>query len=157
MKTLITLIAVLGLTPLFSCTKVLYTHESVMARYHTQDDVSKQFGIPAERLTDTATEQWLYNFQKVPGQHGLSADFIAVKHASTHDVQSFSRYERFIIFQFDKKGDLIQTFNKDVDFTKTKVSGGKTAGLIAGLAGGTVLILWLISSNSGPGSPYFIQ
>src|SRR5581483_223444 len=144
MKTSIKIIAVLCLTPLLSCTKTIYTHEEVMSRYVTKNDVTKQFGNPAEKLTGETTEQWLYSFQKLPGQQ---PEFVVVKNTNTKDVQSFSRYDRFIIFQFNKQGDVIQTFAQRVDFAQKKFSACKTIALI-GISAGTVALIFLLSSNS---------
>jgi hypothetical protein len=140
MKTLITTVVLLCTASLFSCTKTLYTHQEVMERYHTKSDVIKQFGNPAEKLTGETSEQWLYAFEKFPGQYG----YIPVKNAGAKIVESFSRYDRFIIFEFDKQGDVIRSYANSVDFTKKKFAAGRTLALIGGIAGTAALIVWMI-------------
>ncbi|HWD89822.1 MAG TPA: hypothetical protein VG367_16940 [Mucilaginibacter sp.] len=52
MKNLIKGLAFLSMLSLFSCTKVLYTHEQVMNRYQSKQDVIGKFGMPAEKKTN---------------------------------------------------------------------------------------------------------
>jgi hypothetical protein len=64
MKNLITGMVLLSILSLFSCTKTIYTHQQVLDRYKTKQDVSKTFGIPTEKKTSDNAEQWLYKFEK---------------------------------------------------------------------------------------------
>jgi hypothetical protein len=146
MKTLIKILAAVGVMTLFGCSKIIYTNDQVLSQYKTKDDVLKQFGPPTEKITDTV-EQWLYRYQKVSKQRSEPTGYMEVKNASTKDVEAFTFYGRFVIFSFDQKGNVVQWYTKDVDFTQKTFSPGRTIGLVAGSIGAAVIVAVIIASS----------
>ena len=47
-----------------SCSHTLYTHQQVLQKCHTKDDVLKQFGQPDEINPGPGFDQWTYNMDK---------------------------------------------------------------------------------------------
>ena len=138
--------AIVGAMSLFGCSRVIYTNDQAMNKYKTKDDVLKQFGPPTEKITDSL-EQWLYRYGKVSKQPSQPTGYMEVKNASTKDVEVFTLYDRFIIFSFDQKGNVVQWYTKGVDFTKKTFSLGRTVGLVAGSVA-TAVIAGVIIGNS---------
>ena len=135
----------LSMALLISCTKTLYTHEEYMGRYKTQQEIVTKFGIPTEKFADDTTEQWLYKFiNDYPDR--VHPSFTQVTNASSHTVKTFTEYDSFVIFTFDKHGKVMQWYAKGIDFTHKKVSAGRTVGLIAGIAA----VLLFIGLTMGP-------
>jgi len=136
MKNLIKGTALLGMLSLFSCTKVLYTHEQVMNRYQTKQDVIGKFGMPTEKKTDEdSTEEWLYKFDR----KGAFSDHATVEQMKNKAVAvtGFSRYKRYIIFTIDKQDRVIMTQFDGVNLEERVKNPGGTVALVAG---GMVLI-----------------
>ena len=146
MKTLSIIIAVFAVMSMCSCTKVIYPQEQVMAAYRTLDDVKKQFGIPAEKVTDTA-EQWLYIFEKTALKTGQQSKYSVVKSTSTKTVDNFTLYKRVVIFSFDKSGKVTGWDARGVDLSKKKFSSGRTVLLVLGLAGAVVIAIIIIGNS----------
>ncbi|HZY37465.1 MAG TPA: hypothetical protein VFE53_12495 [Mucilaginibacter sp.] len=147
MKTLVKLIALLGMAPLFSCTKTIYTHQQAMSKYITKDDVVKNFGIPTERLKNDSTDQWLYRFEKnaQPAGQREQSKYTATINNRTADVQIFTFPKRFLLFSFDKEGKVIQWSGEGVDLGKKKFYAGRTIGLVAGIAAATAVTIFVTS------------
>jgi hypothetical protein len=76
-------IALLGLL-FFSCSKIVYTHQQVLDRCKTEQNVSDKFGMPYEQITSPTTEAWLYNFEEGSGN------------AATNNVTQFSKSNKFV-------------------------------------------------------------
>jgi hypothetical protein len=132
MKNLIKGLAFLSMLSLFSCTKVLYTHEQVISLYKTKQDVIKNFGVATEKKMNDSTEQWLYRYEKA-GPHSVKE----FPNTITTNVTEFNRYNRYIIFTMDKQGNIIRCDYEGVDLA---VRGKNPAGTIALIAGGLALI-----------------
>lgn len=146
MKAIIKIMAACCLFSVFGCAKIVHTHEEVLGKSRTKDEVLKQFGQPAERYTDS-TEQWLYVFQKSASQSGKYSRFTIVRTNTTKDVQAFTQYQRVIIFTFDKQGVVTASYVKGVDLAERKFSAAKTIGLIVGLTGVLVISTIIIASS----------
>jgi hypothetical protein len=144
MKNLITGLAVLTMLSLFSCTKVLYTHEQVVDRYKTKQDVSKTFGIPTEKKTGDNVEQWLYKFEKDDSfkEHAVKE----YHNTQTATVTDFNKFNKYLIFTFDLQGNVTRCDYSGVDLTvKTK---DKEATIVIIALGAVVLAgLIVIASN----------
>ena len=136
MKNLITGIAILSMLSLFSCSKVILTHEQVMDQYMTKPDVMKRFGIPTEKMTKDSTEEWLYRYDSynTVTQHSVEE----YHNTQTVSVTEFNRYNRYLIFTFDLKGNVIRKDFKGVDLTVKKKDPVATVALITA---GVVVIL----------------
>jgi hypothetical protein len=138
--TLASLLSMLTLL-LFSCSKVIYTHEYVLNTYRTKPEVMLQFGIPTERITTTETEQWLYWYD---GPR-YTDEFRNVK---TIEVTEFSSFSQYLVFTFDKQGNVINRNCNGVDFTKRKNNTGGTLALVALGAGAAVLVVMTLSYSA---------
>jgi hypothetical protein len=140
MKNLITGLAFLTMLSLCSCTKVLYTHEQVVDRYKTKQDVSKTFGIPTEKKMSDNTEQWLYKYEKDES----SRERAAVKeyhNTQTATVTDFNRYDKYLIFTFDFQGNVTRCDYTGVDLA---VKGKDKEATIVLIALGAVLLTGLV-------------
>ena len=145
MKNLIKGIALLSLLSLCSCTKVLYTHQQVLNRYQTRQDVISKFGMPTEKKTDEdSTEEWLYKFD----QKGAFTDhsFHEQLNTKTVAVAEFSRYKRYIIFTIDKQGRVIVSQFDGVNLEERVKNPGGTIALIAG--GVAFVALLVVAASS---------
>ncbi len=132
MKKLINGLMIVNMLTLFSCTKVLYTHEQVISLYKTKQDVTKAFGIPTEKKMKDSTEEWLYRYDKA-GPHS-SKEF---QNTSATNVTEFNRYDRYIMFTMDNQGNIIRC---DYDGVDLAVRQNNPAGTIALIAAGVALI-----------------
>jgi hypothetical protein len=146
MRTLSLIVAAITIMSLCSCSKVIYPQDQVLAGYRTMDDVKKQFGIPAEKMTDTA-EHWLYIFERSAPRRGQQSKYSVVKTASTKNVDNFTLYQRVVIFSFDKDGKVIRRDVRGVDLSKRKFSAGKTIALVLGIAGAVVIVGVIVANN----------
>ena len=136
MKNLITGIAILSMLSLFSCTKVIYTHEQVLNQYMAKPDVLKRFGIPTEKLTKDSTEEWLYRYD---GYNTITQHSVEEYHnTQTVSVTEFNRYKRYLIFTFDLKGNVIRNDFQGVDLTVKKKDPVATIALIT--AGAAIVL-----------------
>src|SRR6202000_3084639 len=136
MKNLITGMAILSMLSLFSCTKVIYTHEQVLDQYMSKTEVMKRFGIPTEKMTKDSTEEWLYRYDSYNTitQHSVEE----YHNTQTATVTEFNRYKRYLIFTFDLKGSVIRNDFQGVDLTVKKKDPVATVALIT--AGGVVIL-----------------
>ena len=136
MKNLINGIAVLSMLSLFSCTKVIYTHEQVLDQYMSKTEVMKRFGIPTEKMTKDSTEEWLYRYDSYNTitQHSVEE----YHNTQTATVTEFNRYKRYLIFTFDLKGNVIRNDFQGVDLTVKKKDPVATVALITA---GVVVVL----------------
>ncbi|WP_426671423.1 hypothetical protein ACPPVU_09310 [Mucilaginibacter sp. McL0603] len=133
MKNLIQCIAVMSSLLLFSCTKTIYTHEQVLDMYQTKASVSKKFGTPTERKVSDSTEQWLYQYEKSDpfNRHVIGK----TPNTKTVDVADFNRYDRYLIFTFDKNGNVIRNDFKGVNLAVKKANTVGTVLLVTGIVG----------------------
>jgi hypothetical protein len=100
MKNFIKGLVLLSMLSVFSCTSVLYTHEQVVGRCKTKQDVMKTFGIPTEKKTADTTEEWLYRYDR---QISLTPHAVKEFHnTQTVSVADFNRYKRYLVFIFDR-------------------------------------------------------
>jgi len=144
MKNLTTTIMLLSTLSLFSCSKLIYSNEQVMNKYKTKGDVIKQFGPPTEKRSADAAEEWLYSYDRQAGNPDTTAK----------KVTNFSIYKRFIIFNLDMQGNVLNWRCEGVDFGKRKAQPGKTLALVAGsvglIAGLVTLAMHSFTFNPGP-------
>jgi hypothetical protein len=143
MKNLTMAIILLNLLTLVSCKTVLYTHEQVVDRYKTKPDVARRFGNPNEKMVSDTGEAWLYVYRSTHFHH-MQEQSLA---ASTATVTAFGKYDRFIIYRFDKQGNVVQWKAEGVDLTERKVSPGLTIGLVAGLSVVFIAMLLIIANS----------
>ena len=144
MKNFIAGLILTGMLSLFSCTKVIYTHEQVVDSYKTKDQVVKKFGIPAEELINGEVVEWLYPYDKnnLPGNHSISE----VESVRTAHVAEFTSYRRYIIFSMDKQGEVIRWKGEGVDLAEKQKDPGATVMLVIGGLGATALAVWGVSA-----------
>lgn len=134
MKNSLVWLVLLSLLSLLSCHRILYTHEEVLNRYKTKQDVTKSFGAPNEKKTNDSTEEWLYKFEtKYPDHSGKVS-----QNTTTVNVAEFGQYKRRLIFSFDKQGNITRSDFKGVTLMEQKPAPLRTvivilASLVAGL------------------------
>jgi len=145
MKNLIKGIMIFSMASLFGCTKVVYTHDEVLGRYKTRDDVQKTFGIPTEKKVDETSELWLYQFDsyslgKHPGElyHTIP----------TVTVNNFGKYDKYLLFSFDKAGNVVRCDYTGVDMTVRKKNTGGTIALIGGAVAVTAIVAIIAFSSA---------
>lgn len=129
MENMITGIALFSMLSLFSCTKVIYTHDQVLSHYSNKQEVTKKFGIPTEKLTRDSTEEWLYRYDSYNTitQHSIEE----YHNTQTSNVMEFNRYQRYLIFIFDQKGNVTRCDFRGVDLSVKKKDTTATIALIA--------------------------
>ena len=110
---------------LFSCTKVIYTQNDVLSRYKTKNDVQITFGMPTEKQVSETSETWLYQFDnsKVELYHNQQ----------TVTVNTFSRFDRYLLFSFDKDGNVVRHDATGIDLAVRKPKTGATIALVGGI------------------------
>ncbi len=131
MKSFTTWIVLAAGLSLFGCTTVLRTQDQVMGRYKTRQDVSANFGMPNERMLSDTAEDWLYTYSSTEMGHSIAQN----KATETATVAQFGKYRRYIIFSFDKHGNVAQWYTQRADLTEKKVSAGKTVILAVTVTG----------------------
>ncbi len=139
MKNLITILILFSTATLFSCTTVIYTHKQVLESYKTKDQVIKRFGQPTESMAGGENEEWLYSFQADNKGPAANPD------VKTTNVTQFGYYQKYVIFTFDKQGNVTDRKAEGVNLTQKKKAPGKTIALIAGGVTLTAVIVWLVA------------
>jgi hypothetical protein len=133
---------------LCSCTHTLYTHQQVLQKCRTKDDVLKQFGQPDEVNPGPGFDQWTYNMEKQQSPKKSQKDeaTIAVPDSLVRDSlqrvnpDKFTKYVKFI---FDKQGNVTGYKAEGIDLThKEKDSFGKS---FVTITGGIVIISALVA------------
>jgi len=120
--------------------KTVYTNKQVLDSYKTKNDVAKTFGLPAEKKINQTGEEYLYVFDG----HRIKDQY---KNVATVEVKEFNPYERYVIFLFDKDGNVLNRKFQGVDFRERAPAPGKTIGLILGLSA-IVTLLLVVAANS---------
>jgi len=145
MKNRINRLALISMLSLFSCTKVLYTHEQVLGLYKTKQDVMKTFGIPTEKKITDSTEEWLYWYDRYDSftKHTVEE----FENTKTVSVADFNRYKRYLLFIFDRRGNVVGRDNQGVDLTIKKKDTVATIALIAVGAGLTFGVTAYVSNH----------
>jgi len=139
-----------GLMSMFSCTKVLYPHQTVMQSFHTKEAVTKQFGAPDERKVSEKTEEWLYNCDStsvftLSGTHvEINGAYNGVLNERSVTVNEFKEYLSYVKFTFDTKGTVINWTSRGVDFTKRVPAKGRTALLVGGSIAAVAIIVGIV-------------
>lgn len=139
MKNFINVLAFLLLFILSGCMKTVYTNKQVLDSYKTKNDVTKIFGPPAEKKTSQTGEEYLYVFdgRRIKDQY---------KNVATVEVKEFNPYERYVIFLFDKDGNVLNRKFKGVDFRERASAPGKTVALVLGIS--AIIGLFVVVGNS---------
>jgi hypothetical protein len=131
MRDLIIGFLVLIMLSLSSCTKVVYTNQEVLGRYKTKQEVTQKFGVPAEKLIGSTREEWFYRFEsKFPMKH---LEMESLDTTSTV-VTQFKRNGKYVLFTFDKQGNVLSSEFKNIDVAERKLATGRTIALLGGIA-----------------------
>ena len=152
MKNFINVLAFLLLFILSGCMKTVYTNKQVLDGYKTKQDVAKTFGLPAEKKISQTGEEYLYVFdgRRIKDQY---------KNVATVEVNEFNPYERYVIFLFDKDGNVVNRKFQGVDFRERAPAPGKTIGLVLGLSAVVALLIIAAASSidfySGFGTGFY--
>jgi hypothetical protein len=118
----------------------LYTHDEILSRYKTKQDVQKTFGAPTEKKESDSSEIWLYQFGdgKVKLYHNRQ----------TITVDSFSKFDRYLLFSFDKDNNVVRHDYTGIDLAVRKPRTGATIALIGGIVVTAVTITAIIEMES---------
>ena len=136
-----------------SCTKVLYTHQTVMQSFHTKEAVTKQFGTPDEKKVSEKTEDWLYNCDStsVFTQSGTHVEINGLYNGILNDrsvtVVKFDEYPSYVKFAFDANGAVLNWTSRKVDFSKRVPAKGRTALLVGGSIAAFAIIVGIVFVN----------
>lgn len=137
---------------LLGCTKTLYTHDEVLGRYKTRNDVQKTFGVPTEKQLSDTSERWLYQFDR---HDTFNKHSVELHHnTQTVTVNHFSKYNRYLLFSFDKSGNIARCDYTGVDLTVRKKDTGATIGLVVGCTAAALLIVIAASQVTVGGLSY---
>ena len=131
MRDLIIGFLVLIMLSLFGCTKVVYTNQQVLGRYKTKQEVTQKFGVPKEKIINSATEEWFYRFEsRFPMKH------LELENLDTTSsvVTQLKRNGKYAIFTFDKQGNVLSSEFKNIDVAERKLATGRTIALLGGIA-----------------------
>jgi len=158
MKTFMT--GLLSLFFLNSCTKTIYSHQDVIEKQRTKDDVIRQFGVPTEKYEENGFTQYVYNYGSTSigssyGRSNTNASVTAGNNSlyGSANTTAFafgrvSTYSNYAKFVFDSNDRLIRWETKGVDFAEKKPAPLKTAlGILVCL--GTGVALALATSSGG--------
>ncbi|HEY9001663.1 MAG TPA: hypothetical protein VIM89_09950 [Mucilaginibacter sp.] len=138
MERIIKGIMILSVVSLFGCTRVLYTQDEVLGRYKTRNDVQKTFGIPTEKRLSDTSERWLYRYDI---HHSSNQHSVELHHnAQAITVNDFSKYDRYLIFSFDRNDNVVRCDYTGVDLTVKKKDTGATIGLVVVCTAAALLI-----------------
>jgi len=141
------LTALCGLFTLCSCTHTLYTHQQVLQKSHTKQEVYTQLGQPDEINPGAGIEQWTYDMDKAhPGKSKKLKDIKAMPDTLIKDSLQFAKpdkYTRYVKFIFDTTGMVVGYKSDGVDLTTNKKdSFGKSLVNITG----AVLVLSVLAA-----------
>jgi len=129
------------------CTHTLYTHQQVLQKTRTKDDVLKEFGQPDEINKGTGIEQWTYNMDKASEKRVQKKSMpntlpdTLVRDSVQHIKQE--KFTKYVKFMFDGDGKVIGYKAEGVDLTENKKdSFGKS---LVTITGGILLISGLVA------------
>src|ERR1035437_8340487 len=139
---------------LFSCTKVIYSHQQIMGKYQNKEGVVNRFGLPTEIMNGDNSEEWVYNYDarskaeknsNLNKNESVSVSYNAANSSSkisTKYVAQFSQFKKFIKFTFDKKGNTLKWDSHGVNLSTRAISTGKTIGFVLLLIAGSAVIVF---------------
>jgi len=131
------LTALCGLLMLCGCTHTIYSHQQVLQKCHTKQEVFEQLGQPDEINPGMGIEQWTYDMEKshVKKSKHLK-DFRSMPDSLKKDSIQFVeqyKYHRFVKYMFDDTGIVVGYKTDGVDLaTNKKDSFGKSLVNITG-------------------------
>ncbi len=140
----------LAICSLASCTKTIYTHEQVLSRSQTKDDVIRQYGIPADQRSSNGYTQFVYNYGEQTigtayGRRNTNASVsaygnTAYGNSSTNafGITSVNTYSKYIQFVFDKNDRVVTWESQGVNMAEKKPAPFKTVLYILGCIGAGV-------------------
>jgi hypothetical protein len=126
-----------------SCTRVVYTHNDVMARYNTKTSIISRFGLPSEKRTEGDLEEWYYGF----GSNTIVNTYNAPIYNTNSRIgfgnaQTYNRYIKFLIrndrvASWESQGVNLQEVERDKKKTTWAwIGGGVLFGLLIAASAG---------------------
>lgn len=139
--------ALCGLFTLCSCTHTLYTHQQVLQKCHTKEDVFEQLGQPDEINPGVGIEQWTYNMDKSHLKKSRKRkDFKSIPDTVMKDSLQLAKQDTFthyVKYMFDDMGNVVGYKSDGVDLTTNKKdSFGKS---LLNITGAVVVISALVA------------
>jgi hypothetical protein len=113
----------------FGCTKIVYTHQQVMATFRTRADIVDRFGLPTEKREGEGIIEWIYNFGTISvasnfGNSHTGATIYAnngsaygSSNTMSANVTSFTQFNKYIKFTLDNSGNVTKWQSQGVDLT----------------------------------------
>jgi len=118
------LTALSSLLLLCGCTHTMYSHQQVLQKCHTKQEVFEQLGQPDEINPGAGIEQWTYNMDKPPLKKNKRVkDFKAMPDSLVKDSIQFikpNKYARYVKYIFDDTGNVVGYKSDNVDLTTNK-------------------------------------
>jgi hypothetical protein len=152
-KTLHVLFVLLGLTSLYSCSKVVYTHQQVLQSFRTKSDVTKQFGVPDEKITGEGMEMWTYKSDTLKGVQAVNKrDTLKDFHTATDSLKAnqYNPHDKYIKFIFDTAGDVTGYKSYGVNLSRTKKDNfGKGLLNVLGVTAVIIVIVGVTIAKDG--------
>jgi len=137
-----------SLAMLCSCTHTLYTHQQVLQKCKTKDDVLKQFGKPDEVNPGPGFDQWTYNMTNRTDWKKPKKEVVAVTVPDSlvrDSLQTVNpdRYEKYVKFIFDGQGNITGYRAEGIDLAyKEKDNFGKS---LLNITGGILIVSALVA------------
>ena len=137
---------------LCGCTHTMYTHQQVLQKCRTKDDVLKQFGQPDEKIPGEGMEQWVYRMDKGPAP---MPDSLKSKPDSlAADTAQYVPQEKYVKFMFDDQGKVMGYKASGVDLTRrVKDNFGKSFVTITG--GILIVSAWVVIELAKAGAFHY--
>ena len=66
----------------------------------------------------------------------------------TATVPQFGEYKRYLVFSFDKQGNVLRWQTQRVDLTERKISAGKTVALVLTLSAVATVVVGIIALSA---------
>lgn len=132
---------ILALFFLSSCTKTIYNHGQIMddvVKNADKNSIIEKMGLPTQKREAEGVEEWIYDLgsQTRIVNYGNSRTNASVNagngyaygNANTNSigVSTFSQFQRYVKFTFDRNGKIIRWDTQGVDYSQKKVAVGKT-------------------------------
>jgi hypothetical protein len=133
---LVVAIAVLSIQ---GCVSARTAHQRTLQSCHTQDDVSRYFGLPAEEVHGQTTE-WIYN---LANRHDSINGTIFVKVADSLHAAKELKYHKYLEFTFDTRGNVIGYTSNVKDPVSAYVNKGNNVTVLRVIGGTLVFVLIL--------------
>jgi hypothetical protein len=120
-----------------NCVSARTAHQRTLQSCHTQDDVSRHFGLPAEEVHGQTTE-WIYN---LASHLDSVAGRVFVKVLDSASAGKELKYYKYLEFTFDTHGNVIGYISNVDDPVRAYINKGNSVTVWRAIGGGLLFIL----------------